>query len=141
MGNPQKTVKVTAPRSATPRYLTTLVEWQRLNHPYEWSTTELNECWIMEVLRGDVVIGCVWLHYAATGDVIECHGSSTKGYESRWLTPHTLDRMFHVAISTGAAYMIAQINSPRLASMWSRLGGRILDQIMILPLKELNDGN
>jgi hypothetical protein len=103
--------------------------------------TTLNECWIIEVSHDGAVLGHVWLHYAATGDVIECHACAAKGQEGRWLTPHVLDEMFKVAISTGASYIIAQITSPRVASLWTRLGGHVLDKIMILPLKETSHGN
>lgn len=90
----------------------------------------------MEVVDNSTTVGYAWLHHAATPDVVEFHACSAKGQEGRWLTPHVLDQMFKTAINTGATYVIAQITSPRVASLWTRLGGTVVGAVMVLTLKE-----
>ncbi len=113
-----------------------MAEWLKSHHPFEWSTKSLNESWVLEVLDGDVLIAYGWLHFAATHHCIEFHACTLPGQEGRWLTPHVLDRLFQVGLATGAEYCIAQVTSPRVASIWRRVGARVLEHIMILPLKE-----
>ena len=113
-----------------------MVTWLKLHHPFAWSTASLNESWVLEVFDGDSLIAYCWLHFAATHSVIEFHACTLPGQEGRWLTPHVIDRLFQVGISTGAEYCIAAITSPRVASIWRRVGARVLDHTMILTLKE-----
>ena len=88
----------------------------------------------MEVLDGGTTLAFAWLHFAATRDIIEFHACAAPGQEGRWMTPHVLDRLWQVGLSTGAKNLIAQVTSPLVARIWARVGATVHNKIAVLSL-------
>ena len=136
---PTTSLYLTDPFSSSPESLETLTAFVKSHHPYGWSQTLLDHCWLMEVTADDELIALVWFNRVCPG-VIECHACALPEWRGRWLKRDVLYGLRQIIGVTGCRACIIQITTPLVRRICRRLGFKVLSKIAILELGEAPDG-
>lgn len=132
-------VYLTDPKCGSPEYLDRMVKYVKSHHPSLWPKTLLNQCWLMEVARGEETAALVWFS-PLTDDVIECHACTAPDQRGRWFTRTVLSNIYGIVEHTGANAVVAQVTSPLIERIWRAVGFTVYDTIAILRIQENNNG-